>query len=111
MSEARSDQPLWQHFSNGKWHSFGEISTVLELEFRSNSSYGPNITGEVCQDVDSSAPIPRVSTVTGLKDAAGNLLTLTDPVANTTSWVYDALHRVTEEEKDEVKFWAGRKEL
>ena len=44
MSEACSDQPLWQHLSNGKWHSFGEISTVLELEFRSNSSNSSTIS-------------------------------------------------------------------
>jgi hypothetical protein len=44
MSEACSDQPLWQHFSNCKWYSFGEISTVLELEFRSNSSNSSSIS-------------------------------------------------------------------
>jgi YD repeat-containing protein len=30
-------------------------------------------------------------------DAVGNVLSLTDPVNNTTTWVYDVLNRVVEE--------------
>lgn len=30
-------------------------------------------------------------------DKVGNLLTLTDPVANTTTWLYDAINRVESE--------------
>lgn len=45
MSQPRDDQPTWQHFHDGTWQSFGDFSTVLELEFRTISSNPSSISG------------------------------------------------------------------
>jgi WWE domain len=67
MSETSSDQPVWQRFSNGNWHSFGDTSSVLELEFRGNSSSPSAISGYGTVDfglmisITSNEPIRRLS--------------------------------------------------
>jgi YD repeat-containing protein len=50
----------------------------------------------ILPDPDGTGPLGRPNTVYAY-DAAGRLLSLTDPADNTTTWLYDALGRVNSE--------------